>query len=103
MIATKPATTVCNPGSTGIGGNLTERLATEFQARTLGLYLQDTIDIAPNWKLVGGLRLDNFKGDYQRTGNTAPNNTPLSRSDTLLSQRLGLMYQPNEEDSYYAA
>ena len=99
----KPATTAGNPGSAGISGNLTERLATEFQARTLGIYLQDTIDIAPHWKLVGGLRLDNFKGDYERTGNTAPNNTPLSRSDSLLSKRLGLMYQPNDEASYYAA
>lgn len=103
LASAKPATTAGNPGSTGISGNLTERLATDFQARTLGIYLQDTIDIAPHWKLVGGLRLDNFKGDYERTGNTAPNNTPLSRSDTLLSKRVGVMFQPNEEVSYYAS
>jgi len=99
----KPSTTVGNPSSTGIGGNLTERLATEFQATTLGLYVQDTIDIASYWKLVGGLRLENFKGDYQRTGNAVPNSTPLSRSDSLLSKRLGVMFQPTEEVSYYAA
>jgi catecholate siderophore receptor len=103
LASAKPATTAGNPDSSGIGGNLTERRATQFQARTLGLYLQDTVDIAPNWKLVGGLRLDNFKGDYERSGNTAPNNTPLSRSDTLLSKRLGVMYQPSEEVSYYAS
>lgn len=103
LIRTKPATTAGNPGSAGISGDLTQQLATEFQARTLGIYLQDTIDITPHWKLVGGLRLDNFKGDYERTGNTAPNNTPLSRSDTLLSKRLGVMFQPNEEVSYYAS
>ena len=103
LVGTKPSTTAGNPGSTGINGNLTERLATEFKATTLGLYVQDTIALAPDWKLVGGLRLDNFKGDYQRPGNTAPNNTPLSRSDTLLSKRLGLMYQPTDEVSYYAS
>ncbi|MBH2018223.1 MAG: TonB-dependent siderophore receptor [Burkholderiales bacterium] len=103
LASAKPATTAGNPGSAGIGGNLIERLATQFQATTLGLYVQDTIDIAPYWKLVGGLRLDNFKGDYERTGNAAPNNTPLSRSDTLLSKRLGVMYQPTDEVSYYAA
>ncbi|CAN5177117.1 TonB-dependent siderophore receptor [soil metagenome] len=103
LASAKPATTVGNPGSAGIGGNLTEHLATQFQATTLGLYVQDTIDLTPYWKLVGGLRLDNFKGDYDRSGNTAPNNTPLSRSDTLLSKRLGVMYQPTEEVSYYAA
>ena len=37
---------------------------------------------------MGGLRLDNFKGDYDRVGNTPPNNAPLSRSDSLLSKRL---------------
>ena len=104
----KPATTVGNPSTVGIGGDMTQRLVTEFQATTLGIYVQDTIDITPYWKLVGGLRLDHFKGDYQRYVNTAPagtapNDTPLARSDTLLSKRLGLMFQPTDEVSYYAA
>lgn len=99
----KPSTTVGNPSSAGIGANLTEKLATQFKATTLGLYVQDTVELAPHWKLVGGLRLDRFQGDFDRSGNTAPNNTPLSRSDTLLSKRLGLMYQPTDEVSYYAA
>lgn len=103
LIATKPSTTVGNPSSAGIGGNLTERVATDFTATTLGLYVQDTIDLTPYWKVVAGLRLDRFQGDFDRSGNTAPNNTPLSRADSLLSKRLGLMYQPNEEVSYYAA
>lgn len=103
ITANKPATTVGNPSSVGIGSNLTERVATEFKATTLGLYVQDTIELTPYWKLVGGLRVDRFQGDFDRSGNAAPNNTPLSRSDTLLSKRLGLMYQPTEEVSYYAA
>ena len=103
LVVNKPATTVGNPSSTGIAGNLTERIATQFRATTLGLYVQDTIDLTPYWKLVGGLRVDRFQGDFDRSGNTAPNNTPLSRSDTLLSKRLGVMYQPTEEVSYYAA
>ena len=99
----KPGSTVGNPNSVGIGGNMTQRLVTEFQATTLGIYAQDTIDLTPYWKLVGGLRVDHFKGDYQRPGSPAPNNTELSRSDSLLSKRLGLMYQPTDEVSYYAA
>ena len=99
----KPGTTVGNPNTLGIGGDMTQRLVTEFQATTLGIYAQDTIDITPYWKLVGGLRLDQFKGDYQRPGSPAPNNTSLSRSDGLLSKRLGLMYQPTDEASYYVA
>lgn len=103
LLSAKPTTTLGNPSSTGISGNLTERVATQFKATTLGLYLQDTVELAKNWKLVGGLRLDRFQGDFDRSGNTAPNNTPLSRADTLLSKRLGLMYQPTDEVSYYAA
>ena len=103
ITGTKPATTVGNPSSVGIGSNLTDRVATDFRATTLGLYVQDTIDLTPEWKLVGGLRVDNFRGDFKRDGNAAPNNTPLSRSDSLLSKRLGLMYQPTDEVSYYVA
>jgi catecholate siderophore receptor len=103
VTANKPSTTVGNPSSAGIISNMTERLATQFKATTLGLYMQDTIDLTPYWKLVGGLRVDRFQGDFDRAGNTAPNNTPLSRSDTLLSKRLGVMYQPTQEVSYYAA
>jgi len=100
LLTTKSPTTVSNPDSTAISGNLTQQVATQFRATTLGLYLQDTLDLTPQWKLVGGVRLDNFTGDYDRTGQGL---APLSRSDTLLSKRLGLMFQPNDEVSYYAA
>ena len=99
----KPLTTLGNPNAVGIGGNATQRLVTDFKATTLGLYAQDTIELTPYWKLVAGLRLDNFRGDYERPGSPAPNNTTLSRSDKLLSKRLGVMYQPTDEVSYYAA
>jgi catecholate siderophore receptor len=102
-LTAKVATTVGNPDSAAISGNLTQQVATQFKATTLGLYLQDTLDLTPQWKLVGGVRLDNFSGDYDRSGSVAPNNTPLSRSDSLLSKRLGLMFQPTDEVSYHAA
>ena len=100
LLTTKAPTTVGNPDSTAISGNLTQKVATQFKATTLGLYLQDTLDLTPQWKLVGGVRLDNFTGDYDRSGQGLAS---LSRSDTLLSKRLGLMYQPTSEVSYYAA
>ena len=96
----KGSTTIGNPDSTAISGNLTQQVATQFKATTLGVYVQDTLDLTPQWKLVGGLRIDNFTGDYDRSGQGL---TPLSRSDTLMSKRLGLMYQPSDEVSYYAA
>jgi catecholate siderophore receptor len=103
LTGAKPGTTVGNPISAGIGGNYTQRLETSFKATTLGLYMQDTIDLTPYWKLVAGLRVDNFKADYDRPTGVPPNNGRLSRSDSLLSKRLGVMYQPTGEVSYYAA
>ena len=103
ITATKASTTVGNPNSAGLSSNLVDRFATRFKAATLGLYVQDTIDLTPHWKLVSGLRVDRVKGDYDRSGNALPNNTSLSRSDNLLSKRLGLMYQPTDEVSYYTA
>ena len=103
ITTTKASTTVGDPNSAGLSSNLVDRFATRFKATTLGLYVQDTVDLTPHWKLVGGLRVDRFEGDYDRSGNALPNNTPLSRSDKLLSKRLGLMYQPTQEASYYAA
>ena len=103
IIATKAPTILGNPNSAGLSSNLVDRFATRFKATTLGLYAQDTIDLTPQWKLVGGLRLDRFSGDYDRSGNAFPNNTSLSRTDNLLSKRLGLMYQPTQAVSYYAA
>ena len=100
LLTTKAPTIVGNPDSTAISGNLTQKVATQFKATTLGLYLQDTLDLTPQWKLVGGVRLDNFTGDYDRSGQGLAS---LSRSDTLMSKRLGLMYQPTGEVSYYAA
>lgn len=103
LTGAKPTTTVGNPISTGIGGNYTQRLETAFKATTLGLYMQDTIDLTQYWKLVAGLRVDNFKADYQRPTGIPPNNGTLARSDSLLSKRLGVIYQPTDEVSYYAA
>jgi catecholate siderophore receptor len=103
ITATKASTTVGNPNSAGLWSNLVDRFATRFKATTLGLYVQDTIELTQQWKLVGGLRVDRFSGTYDRSGNALPNNTPLSRSDNLLSKRLGLMYQPTQEVSYSAA
>jgi catecholate siderophore receptor len=49
--------------------------------------------VAPNWKVLGGLRWDRFEGDYVSPATTAGNGTEApaaerSRSDSLWSQRL---------------
>jgi catecholate siderophore receptor len=87
-----------------------KRQAAAFDAKALGLYFQDLAQIAPHWKLLGGLRWDYFKGSYQTfqtaDSTTVPVGTQLTdrgRSDKLWSKRLGVLYQPTDAMSYYAS
>lgn len=102
-IPTRPATTVGAADNSPVTDTRTRFAQTAFTSTAVGLYAQDTIELTPAWKLVGGLRYDRFSGSFDRSGNAAPNNTPLSRSDGVWSKRLGLMYQPTEAVSYYAS
>ncbi|HEY9237615.1 MAG TPA: TonB-dependent receptor, partial [Burkholderiaceae bacterium] len=84
-----------------------------FDARSLGVYVQDLVQVTPTLKLLGGLRWDYFKGEYQlfQTAgptNAVPNPPPVGtvtatrgRSDTLFSHRLGALYQPDERMSFH--
>lgn len=94
----KPATTVGAASNTGVADTRIKTWANTFEASTLGTYVQDTVALSPFWKLVGGLRRDQFGGNYDRATGGA-----LSRTDAVWSKRLGLMFQPDEEVSYYAS
>lgn len=103
VIPLRPNTTVALANNASIADTRIRTRLTSFDSTALGVYAQDTVQIAPLWKLVGGLRWDKFSGTYDRSGNTAPNNTALSRSDALWSKRAGVLYQPSDEVSYYAS
>jgi catecholate siderophore receptor len=94
----KPSTTVSAASNTGVADTRVKTWANTFEATTLGTYVQDTVALSPLWKLVGGLRWDQFGGNYERLTGGA-----LSRTDAVWSKRLGLMFQPDEEVSYYAS
>jgi len=85
-----------------------KRMSGFFDAKALGLYGQDLVQVATHWKVLGGLRYDYFKGDY-RTYQTAVSTTvPLgtetatrTRSDGLWSKRFGALYQPTDTASFH--
>ncbi len=67
-----PRPTVGNPDD-GTSVDETRRLLAlqrAFDATGVGAYVQDLVQIAPAWKLLGGLRWDKFSGDF-RTPATA--------------------------------
>lgn len=91
-------------GNGGTGAVTDSRVAvpqTDFTARTLGAYLQDTLSLTPTWKLVGGLRFDRFSADYTSLA-SAPA-VAWRRDDTLWSQRAGVIWQPTAFSSYYTS
>lgn len=114
--ASKGTTTIGNPGTTGwVDESLRAvRRSQQFDATAIGVYAQDLVQLAPAWKLLAGLRWDRFEGDYTtyNTGAGGPGGTPPTgnvgdvtaergRTDSLLSKRFGVLYQPSERMSFH--
>jgi len=67
-----------------------------FTAMGLGLYAQDTVEIATHLKWAAGLRFDHFTGDYRDAADNQ-----FAMQENLWSPRTGLLYQPDDLSSYY--
>lgn len=68
--------------------------------RTESAYVQDLVALSDQWKALAGVRYDRFEQKTQERRAGQPN---LARTDNAASPRLGLVYQPNQEQSYYAS
>ncbi|MEL7313192.1 MAG: TonB-dependent siderophore receptor [Pseudomonadota bacterium] len=78
----------------------------ESQVQFTSLYLQDQIDLSDQFKLVVGLRLDEFDIEVldvieQNDGDAQDGN--FARTDTEVTPRLGFIYKPLENVSAYAS
>ncbi|MAK61428.1 MAG: TonB-dependent siderophore receptor [Ponticaulis sp.] len=65
--------------------------------QVLSLYAQDQIDIGDHFKVIAGLRFDQFEIDVQ----DFIAGMPFSRTDEEVSPRLGLIYKPVDHISAY--
>lgn len=70
------------------------------QVNIAALYLQDLATLNPQWKVLAGLRYDRL--EQTRDDRTA-RNVDMQRTDNTLSPRLGVVYQPTDRVSLYAA
>jgi len=90
-----------------LGGSSSDRDG-HSKAKIAGIYMQDQLELLPQWLLIAGLRYDNFKLRYRNnvtTGILAP--TPsapaeLSSNDHLVSPRVGILFKPEAALSLYA-
>jgi len=101
----KPQTLFGTPDD---GGGVNEdlrgfTLGRTFAARSLGAYAQDLVQLAPTWKLLGGLRYDRFEGNYWQAATGTADAVARARSDGLWSKRLGVLHQPSERLSFHAS
>lgn len=107
----KPSTTVGTPDDGASINEASRRLIKNrtFDAKALGVYVQDLLQVAPMWKLLAGLRWDKLQGRYENLAQVSNNpnacsTTPatrLSRDDSLWSKRVGVLFQPSDRQSYH--
>lgn len=76
----------------------------ENEADAFAVYVNDTLELNPQWKLVGGLRWDRYAADIRTISNaTGATTETLSRTDKMTSVRSGVLYQPDDRQSYYVS
>ncbi|WP_042423603.1 TonB-dependent receptor [Comamonas granuli] len=104
----KPGTSIGTPndGATVNEASRVLRTSSDFDAKGWGVYAQDLVQVAPHWKILGGLRYDSMDGRYNTFGipNTAPGpvtTTAYRQKIAEWSKRLGVLYQPTPLQSYH--
>lgn len=79
-----------------------------FRQQRVGWYVQDLIEITPEWKALGGVRVDSVDFQFDRVVSGIPGGPfPLESNQTFsaASPRGGLVYQPWADESlafYYS-
>lgn len=64
-----------------------------------GVYMQDQIDLSEKWKLLLGVRYDDFSQDIHNR----LSDTTSSQSQTQTSPRAGIVFEPTDNVSLYAS
>ncbi|MGV3683105.1 MAG: TonB-dependent receptor [Acidovorax sp.] len=75
-----------------------------YDSTSVGAYVQDLVQIAPHWKLLGGLRWDRVSSTPERdayANNVITHETTRLRYNSLWSQRVGVLFQPSDTASYH--
>jgi catecholate siderophore receptor len=73
------------------------------EAKTVAVYVNDTLELSKHWKLVAGLRWDDYSADVKAINNTTGVATVTARTDEMTSVRTGVIYQPDDRQSYYVS
>lgn len=69
---------------------------------TIGIYLQDQIELLPNLNLLAGIRYD-YVDQFRTTQDLGEPREEFELTDSAFTPRLGVVYQPIEPLSLYAS
>jgi len=89
---------IFNPVYGAQPGTFTPSFAEEYGNNTLGFYVQDLVELAPNLKVLLGGRLD-WSSIFYRDRITGDTNNEFS--EVAFSPRAGIVYQPIDSTSLY--
>ncbi|MEC5215887.1 catecholate siderophore receptor [Actimicrobium sp. GrIS 1.19] len=101
-----PVVSLTNPayGSNPPGVTTTVGNHAQSDATSLAAYVNDTLELNKQWKLVGGLRWDRFKANLSNSISTAtPPLYNAGQTVNFTSVRSGVIWQPTEAQSYYVS
>ncbi|MES2887996.1 MAG: TonB-dependent siderophore receptor [Pseudomonadota bacterium] len=101
---TKPQTFYGSPFD-GASINEDARLlstASRFKAEAYGVYVQDLVQVAPHWKLLGGLRYDHMDGRFDNVAVGGAVST-YEQKISAWSRRFGALYQPSDRHSFHVS
>jgi len=105
---TKPNTLAGTPddGAWIDEGQRVLRETSQFDSKAFGIYGQDLVQVAPYWKVLGGLRYDKMRGNYDSFGIPANATGPVtttsySQNISEISKRFGILFQPNDLHSFH--
>lgn len=77
---------------------------TDNTAKTLAVYANEQLDIGSQWKVIAGVRWDRFEFDSSVTTNaTGFVDVKPTKTDKMTSVRGGVVYQPDEIQTYYVS
>jgi catecholate siderophore receptor len=71
------------------------------QAWDFAPYINDTIQVIPEVKVVGGVRLDNYWAQVGTLNNLGISTAYTQQSVNFVSWRGGVIFQPDKVQSYY--
>ena len=75
-LGTRPNTWVGTPNDgLGLVGSMIEpsyRPSSSYSAKSIGIYFQDLVEVAPHWKILGGVRYDHLSGDFRQFNYSNP-------------------------------